>query len=42
MLLSGIPAIKRTGFESVFFSVALGLLIRNTVGLPAWLFARSP
>ena len=37
MLLSGIPAIKRTGFESVFFSVALGLLIRNTVGLPAWL-----
>ena len=37
MLLSGIPAIKRTGLLSGLFSVALGLLIRNTVGLPAWL-----
>jgi len=35
--LSGISFIKTTGFEAVFFSVAIGLLIRNTVGLPKWL-----
>lgn len=35
--LAVVPAIKSTGLESVFFSVALGLLIRNTVGLPKWL-----
>lgn len=35
--LSGLPAIKTTGFEAVFFSVAFGLLIRNSVGLPKWL-----
>ena len=29
--------IKKIGLESVFFSVAIGLLIRNTVGLPSWL-----
>ena len=34
---ASIPAIKTLGLESVFFSVALGLLIRNTVGLPVWL-----
>lgn len=27
---------KKFGLESVFFSVAIGLLIRNTVGLPKW------
>lgn len=32
-----IEPIKSTGLESVFFSVAIGLLIRNTVGLPRWL-----
>jgi uncharacterized integral membrane protein (TIGR00698 family) len=35
--LTGIPFIKRTGFESVFFAVVSGLLIRNTIGLPKWL-----
>jgi len=29
--------IKSTGFESVFFAVIIGLLIRNTLGLPKWL-----
>lgn len=35
--LSAFPPIKKTGLESVFFAVAIGLLIRNTVGLPKWL-----
>lgn len=35
--VSTLPAIKTVGLESVFFSVILGLLIRNTVGLPKWL-----
>ncbi|HPD86654.1 MAG TPA: putative sulfate exporter family transporter, partial [Proteiniphilum sp.] len=35
--LTGIPLIKSTGFESVFFAVIIGLLIRNTIGLPKWL-----
>ena len=35
--IASIGAIKTFGLESVFFSVAIGLLIRNTVGLPAWL-----
>ena len=35
--IATIPVIKSAGLESVLFSVALGLLIRNTVGLPAWL-----
>ncbi len=35
--LSGISFIKTTGFEAVFFSVAIGLIIRNTIGLPKWL-----
>ncbi len=35
--LSGLSFIKSTGFEAVFFSVAIGLLIRNTVGLPKWM-----
>ncbi len=35
--VSTLPAIKTAGLESVFFSVILGLLIRNTVGLPKWL-----
>ncbi len=35
--ISGIPSIKRTGLESVFFSVLIGLVIRNIAGLPAWL-----
>ncbi len=35
--LSGLPSIKTIGLESVFFAVLIGLLIRNTVGLPKWL-----
>ena len=32
------PVIKdTTGLESVFFAVALGLLISNTVGVPKWM-----
>ena len=30
-------AVKRTGLESVFFSVLIGLAIRNIWGLPSWL-----
>ncbi len=32
-----IPAIKKIGLESVFFSVLIGLAIRNIFGLPKWL-----
>lgn len=36
--LASAPAIKdTTGLESVFFAVAFGLLISNTVGVPAWM-----
>lgn len=35
--VSTIPVIKTAGLESVFFSVIVGLVIRNTVGLPKWL-----
>ena len=35
--ISAIPVIKTAGLESVFFSVIVGLIIRNTVGLPKWL-----
>lgn len=35
--ITNIPAIKKTGFESVFFAVAIGLLISNTIGLPKWM-----
>ncbi len=35
--ISGLTIIKKTGFESVFIAVAIGLLIRNTIGLPKWL-----
>ncbi len=37
--ISGLSFIKSTGFEAVFFSVAVGLLIRNTIGLPKWMAA---
>ena len=37
MYVCGLGFVKKIGFESVFFSVALGLLIRNTIGLPKWL-----
>lgn len=35
--VSAIPYIKHIGIESVFFSVAVGLIIRNMFGLPKWL-----
>lgn len=36
--LASIPFIKdKTGLESVFFAVAIGLLISNTIGVPRWL-----
>ena len=35
--ISGLGFIKSTGFESVFFAVLLGLIIRNLFGLPKWL-----
>ena len=37
MYVCGLGFVKKIGFESVFFSVALGLLILNTIGLPKWL-----
>jgi uncharacterized integral membrane protein (TIGR00698 family) len=35
--ISGLAPVKTIGLESVFFAVIIGLLIRNTVGLPKWL-----
>lgn len=35
--ISNLALIKKTGFESVFIAVAIGLLIRNTIGLPKWM-----
>lgn len=36
--ISSMPFIKNvTGLESVFFAVAIGLLISNTVGTPKWM-----
>lgn len=35
--IAGVSTIKAIGLESVFFAVLIGLLIRNTVGLPKWL-----
>lgn len=35
--IAAIPSVKTIGLESVLFSVAVGLLIRNTVRLPGWL-----
>jgi uncharacterized integral membrane protein (TIGR00698 family) len=35
--IAGLAPIRTIGLESVFFAVIIGLLIRNTVGLPKWL-----
>ena len=35
--VAGLTPVKTIGLESVFFAVIIGLLIRNTVGLPKWL-----
>lgn len=37
LFICSVEPIKSTGLESVFFSVAIGLLIRNTIGLPKWM-----
>ena len=36
-ITASIPAVAYYGFESVFFSVLFGLLIRNLFHIPAWL-----
>ncbi len=36
-ILASVPFIKAYGFESVFFSVILGIIFRNFFTLPAWL-----
>ncbi len=36
-MLAKIPFIKAYGFEAVFFSVILGLIVRNAWHVPAWL-----
>ncbi len=38
-LLANIPAVKELGFESVFFAVILGLIVRNLFRVPEWLKA---
>lgn len=35
--IASLSGIKTIGLESVFFAVLIGLLIRNTIGLPKWL-----
>lgn len=35
--IAGLTPVKTMGLESVFFAVIIGLLIRNTVGLPSWM-----
>lgn len=35
--LSAVTPIKKIGLEAVFFAVAIGLIIRNTFGLPKWM-----
>ena len=35
--IANIGVIKTIGLESVFFAVLIGLLIRNTIGMPKWM-----
>lgn len=35
--IASLSSIKVIGLESVFFAVLIGLLIRNTIGLPKWM-----
>ncbi len=35
--IAALAPVKTIGLEAVFFAVIIGLLIRNTVGLPKWL-----
>lgn len=36
-LIAAVPTVKHFGIEVVLFSLILGLLISNTIGVPAWL-----
>lgn len=36
-MLANIPAVKKFGFESVFFAVILGLIVSNCFKLPQWM-----
>jgi len=36
-VIASIPSVKFYGFESVFFSVILGLLVRNLFRIPEWM-----
>ena len=36
-LLANIPVVKKFGFESVFFSVIIGLVISNVLRVPEWM-----
>lgn len=35
--IAGFVFVKKMGLEAVFFSVLIGLIIRNTIGLPKWM-----
>ena len=35
--ITNIAFVKKMGLESVFFSVLIGLIVRNTIGLPKWM-----
>ncbi len=36
-LITNVAFVKKMGLESVFFSVLIGLIVRNTIGLPKWM-----
>lgn len=38
-VITDVAFVKKMGLESVFFSVLIGLIVRNTVGLPKWMGA---
>ena len=37
--ITDVAFVKKMGLESVFFSVLIGLIVRNTIGLPKWMGA---
>lgn len=36
-VITDVAFVKKMGLESVFFSVLIGLIVRNTIGLPKWM-----
>ena len=38
-VITDVAFVKKIGLESVFFSVLIGLIVRNTIGLPKWMGA---